>query len=473
MNGNVACAPWRFQQARCLNHISSVADQMRKPSCRAAVVGLLIVAGPQRSSPTIAAPIRNKPAKSDSADARPPEVTAAIRKFEAGDPEQAFELLKRLGVSHPELPPPRVMLANMYFSESQPAKGRTELELAVTEAPDDPEPHLIFGDLAAGERRWSDAELQYAEGKRLLDTFDGPDSRRKSLAAQHLSGIAMVAEGRRQWDVAEEQLTKLIALRPSQPAVHQRLAAARYAQGKADEAFAGLQRAAQAAPKLLPAELVMAQIAQRSGKLDEAKSWLERAADALPKDARPQIALASLSWDAGDYAAADEHARAAERIDPASIDAKYWRGAIARYLGKADEAQRYLEQVVQSAPEHMQATGQLAALLADHDKKTEQQRALTLAQLYAKAAPRSPEAAMVLGWANLRLGQLEEAERLLKLAASSGTVTRDAAYYMAVLAQRRGRADEARDLVAKSLSGEGPFAYEQPARRLLAALEKK
>jgi len=421
-----------------------------------------------------AAPIRNKPiGPQNAADARPAEITAALEQFEAGKPDEAFELLQQASTQHPELPPPRVMLANMYFSENRPVNGRAELERAVLEHPTDPEAHLIFGDLAATERRWSDAELQYAEAARLLEKFDGPESRQESLTVQHLSGMALIAEGRAQWDIAKKFLTRLLGVRPAQPGAQQRLAAARYAEGDADGAFAGLQQAAKSDKKALQAELTMAQISQRAGKPDDAKSWLERAVAALPNDVRPHVALASLLWNQGDLSAADEHARAAEKLDAKSNDVKYWRGVILRYLGKSDEAQRYLEQVVQSAPEDFQAASQLAALLAGKQKRDEQQRALKLAQLNAKAAPRSAEAAATLGWAHLRLGQVDEAERLFKLAASSGNISRDGAYYMAVLAQQRGRADEARDLVGRAISSEGPFAYQKEAQQLQSALQKK
>jgi tetratricopeptide (TPR) repeat protein len=424
-------------------------------------------------NPVVAAPIRNKPMGSqETAIRRPPEADAALQKFEAGQLDQAVKLLEQASAKHPELPPPRVMLANMYFSAGRAPQGRAEIERCVLEYPTDPEPHLILGDLATTERRWSDAELQYAAAERLLESFDGPDTREQSLRVQHLSGTALVAEGRAQWDIAQQQLQKLIELRPAQPGAQQRLASARFQVGDADAAFAGLQDAAKTDKKLPPAELVMAQVAQRAGKPDDAKAWLERAAQARPDDARPHIALADLHFGQSEFQEADQHAQAAEKIDSKSTEARFWRGTILRYLGKLDEAQNYLEQVVQEAPDHLQATTQLSMLLASREGAPERQRALKLAQLGAKAAPRSPEVAATLGWASLRLGDLDEAERLFKLAASSGSVSRDAAYYMAVLAQKRSRNSEARQLVSQALDSPGPFAHESDAKRLQTSLEK-
>src|SRR5260221_9228202 len=96
-----------------------------------------------------AAPIeRNPTAAGPTSEKRPPEVLEAIKRYEGGDPEKAFELLKAASGKYPNLAPARVMFANMYISDRQKTAGLRQLELAVIEAPDDPEAHLIFGDIA-------------------------------------------------------------------------------------------------------------------------------------------------------------------------------------------------------------------------------------------------------------------------------------------------------------------------------------
>src|SRR5262245_30194308 len=91
----------------------------------------------------------------------PEQVRRAIAAFQRGDQDGALRWLKRAQKEHPDLAPAEIMLANMYFSNEQFAKGRELLEQATTMHPTDPEPHLIFGDLAWREQRLSDAQLQY------------------------------------------------------------------------------------------------------------------------------------------------------------------------------------------------------------------------------------------------------------------------------------------------------------------------
>src|SRR5207253_1170194 len=98
---------------------------------QAAIIALAIVGVHYVSLSAMPAPIRNKPVTPQNpADVRPAEITEALTRFEAGKPDEAFKLLEEASPKHPELPPARVMLANMYFSESQPASGRAELERA-------------------------------------------------------------------------------------------------------------------------------------------------------------------------------------------------------------------------------------------------------------------------------------------------------------------------------------------------------
>src|SRR5262245_38024298 len=94
------------------------------------------------------------PAEPDAPEPPPlAELQRAIEAFRQGEFEAAHEWLKKARQKQPGLAPAPVMLANMHFSEDQPVAGRSLLEQAAAEFPDDPEPPLIFGDLAWRERR--------------------------------------------------------------------------------------------------------------------------------------------------------------------------------------------------------------------------------------------------------------------------------------------------------------------------------
>src|SRR6266446_4622431 len=160
------------------------------------------------------APIEQRPsASAEPATARrPQEVLDAIKRFQGGNTAGAFELLKTASAKYPNLAPPRVMLANLFISERQRAQGLEQLELAVIESPDDPEAHLIFGDIAGFDRRMSDAEAQYETGKALLAKYTADAGRKAALNSQCYLGLANVAKMRSQWDKAEKLLSTLLEM---------------------------------------------------------------------------------------------------------------------------------------------------------------------------------------------------------------------------------------------------------------------
>jgi Tfp pilus assembly protein PilF len=117
-------------------------------------------------------------------------VQEALAAFRQGDLETTLNRLRQAQHEHPELPPAEVMLANMYYSHDELQKGRQALEQAAVEHPTDPEPHLIFGDLAWREQRWSDAQVQYERGGKLTASFTGSTQRKQQLKVRALAGLA-------------------------------------------------------------------------------------------------------------------------------------------------------------------------------------------------------------------------------------------------------------------------------------------
>jgi len=197
-----------------------------------------------------AAPIE-LPSSDDGAATHPAEIRAAIEMFEQGDVNGAFERLKTSAADYPHLPPPRIMLANLYFSSDNYAAGRLSLEQAAVEHPEDPETLLILGDLLIRERRWTEADALYGRGEALWKEFKGNKDRRQELEGRLCAGLAAVAEARTQWELATTRLKRWIEVAPKKMAAHQRLGRAYFMLKREKEAFAEFQLAtANATPGL-------------------------------------------------------------------------------------------------------------------------------------------------------------------------------------------------------------------------------
>src|SRR4051812_37946020 len=84
--------------------------------CCQTLAGLAFAVGILFSAAAKAGPIERDPTSTGAtSEKRPPEVLDAIKRYEGGDAEKAFELLKSAAAKYPNLAPPRVMFANMYF----------------------------------------------------------------------------------------------------------------------------------------------------------------------------------------------------------------------------------------------------------------------------------------------------------------------------------------------------------------------
>lgn len=449
----------------------SYSGAMRR-RCFCGIYGVLAaLAGFLASTSVMAAPIERNPTAvtgGATSEKRPPEVLDAIKRYEGGDAEKAFELLKAAGAKYPNLSPPRVMFANIYFSDRQKAAGLRQLEIAIVEAPDDPEAHLIFGDIAVFERRVSDAEAQYEAGRSLLSRFTGDAKRKAALSAQCQLGLASVAKMRGKWDIAAKQISQLLETQPDNATARQRLAEALLANGKPDDALKQLEAAVKANDKLPPSAMLMADLYRQMGKTKEAVEWLTRAEQEAPKDLRVRLGMADYYFGDGQLDKASSEFDAAAKIDPQSIEAKIGRGMVARFRGDLVTARKELEAVLEKAPSNLAASNQLILIAADENDDKKLAKALDLAIANLKSMPQNPEAEATLGWVCFKLGRIDEAERHLQAATAAGVVSRDTGFYLAKLLYARGQRGEALDFLRKAVEGRGPFAHADDARKWLA-----
>ena len=395
----------------------------------------------------------------------PTEVGKAIAAFHKGDLEGTLRWLQRAQEEHKELAPAKVMLANIYFSNEQPAKGREALEQAVVMHPADPEPHLIFGDLAWRERRLSDAQVQYERGGQLTSKFTGSPERKRQLEIRALAGLGNVAEARGQIQAAHKYFSALIALEPKHPHAHYRLGVVLFSQGRPDEALAEFREAAKLLETAPSAPLTLADLYTRAGDAEKGQRWIEQAIDESPKDIRPLLAMARWQLEfRNDPQVAAEVVDRAAKLDSESSEVRFFRGLIAWCQGDHTQAEKMFESIVLAEPGNATANCYLAAVLAEQNDADRRRRAWEVAQLAAATNARAVDTAATLGWVAYHRGELEQAEQQLQLATSAGGVTRDTNYYLARTMFRRGQIAKAQQALRQALAAEGLFIHLREAR---------
>jgi len=243
--------------------------------------------------------------------------------------------------------------------------------------------------------------------------------------------------------------------------------------GRIDEASAALEKyltlpAAEPEAGLrgrTQARLLLSQLAERQGRVDDALAWLDRIEDGEAREAiqlrrtmllaragrvdearallhdlpatnaaaarRKLIAEAQLLRDLGRYDEALQVYGDAARRFPQDPDLAYEQAMTAEKAGRFDQMERLLRDLIVRFPDYAHAYNALGYALADRGQDLPQARELILRAL--ALAPDDPFIQDSLGWVEFRLGNLDEARRVLQAAYASRPDTEIAAHLGEVL----------------------------------------
>jgi tetratricopeptide (TPR) repeat protein len=253
------------------------------------------------------------------------------------------------------------------------ADASTQLEILTNEAPTYPEGWLLRGSLEFQSKKLDDAQAslqRYA----ALATSNG-QARGRAQAAVLLSQIAE-SKG----DL-EEALRVLDAVPATQ-----------------DPARLQNRRAA---------------LLAKQGKLDQARALIRAIPEREPHDAREKInAEVQLLRQAKQYQAVYDTLQSALAASAQDPDLLYELATAAEKLGRPDEMERLLRQLIASHPTYHNAYNALGYSLADRNLRLPEARQLI--QKALEYAPNEPYIVDSLGWVEFRSGNLTEALRLLQ-----------------------------------------------------------
>jgi len=420
-------------------------------------------------SGVLAAPIRPHVKVPPVADGheRPVEIIEALARFKEGDIDAALDLCKSAARQYPFLPPPRLMLANMYLTGGRPDEGRTVLERAAAEHPDDPEVFLIFGELLASENRMTEAAVLLEKAAALLTKFNRDATRKSQLALRLIKTQATTAEARGDWEAAQKHLAAWRRLAPSDAQAANRLGRALFYIERPREAFTELREAAKLSDELPAAEVSMGLLYERAKDRDRAARFMARAVESAPKSYPTRVGVAQWCWDTGQMGELAAHANAALAIDPRGAAAHRLRGLAAMAQNAADTAQTHFETALASDPGDFTSADYLALILAEKSDKESQRRALELATLAARTFAGRNDAVITLAWVQLAQGDAPAANRTLRGVDWRRSLSRDSAYRAARIAGAVGDTASAKKLVQTALESGGPFLNEREAVRWL------
>ena len=326
----------------------------------------------------------------------------ALLMQQDGDAEGALKLLEKNPPQDGEVAPV-LLRARLLQSLNRGDEALPLLKKSIRQYPDDKRLGLTYARTLIEQNRMAEAKTQFAS---LAEQYPEDDELRFSLALISLEG--------KNWDEAQGYLEELIERDSHVDSAHLNLG--RIAEERNDPQGA-LAEYALVGPgnDYLPAQLRQADILVSHGRADEASKKL-----AAARDAQPDYAIQLYLIEAETLAANNQTDRAwnvlqqALKQYPDDLNLLYSRAMLAEKRNDLQQMERDLRAIIQREPDNAMALNALGYTLSD--RTTRYAEAKVLIQQAYDLNPDDPAVLDSLGWVNFRLGNLDEAERLLRQA---------------------------------------------------------
>src|SRR5262249_9027806 len=153
------------------------------------------------------------------------------------------------------------------------------------------------------------------------------------------------------------------------------------------------------------------------------------------------------------------HLAAAQKLEPMARETKFVAGRVAQFTKDYAAAVTIFEELVKDHPSYGIATANLAMVLAESGDLNGKRRAVELAEGYAKQNPRLAEARALLGYCLFKAGRTADAEKVARSVAGLGSISPDAAYFLAKILSDRGATEDAQKIAKAACESKDTFVY--------------
>lgn len=215
---------------------------------------------------------------------------------------------------------------------------------------------------------------------------------------------------------------------------------------------------------------LLGEVLSRSTKDEEAALHYREATRVNPQWITPWLNWATLSLSKQNQDMAIQIVQEALKTNPDSEELHMLLASAHSEQGRVDLAIMAYEATLRLNPRNLLAANNLAVLLVDHKgDPASLQKAFGLSREFEKEAPH-PLFLDTLGWVRLKMGQQEEAIRLLKDAVAKSPDMSILNYHLGIAFVRSGQRGEARTYLSKALKSPNPFEGRREAEQALAQL---
>ena len=200
--------------------------------------------------------------------------------------------------------------------------------------------------------------------------------------------------------------------------------------------------------RLVEVQVRRASLLAREGKVAQARALIHRLPEKTPEDARLKVmAEAQVLRDAKLWADANNLLAQANQRYPDDVELIYEQSMMAEKLNKLADMERLLRRVIALKPDHQHAYNALGYSLAERNVRLPEAR--TLIKKALELSPGEPSITDSLGWVEYRLGNRDEAIRLLR-DAYRGQPDAEIAAHLGEVLWVSGQADEARRVLREA-----------------------
>ncbi len=377
-----------------------------------------------------------------------------------GEINLAKDSFERAVALYPEQVDAKRSLALLDSRSGRHQQARARLEDLLKQRPHDVTALDMLMTLDVVTKNWQEAERTLA---RLRQVSGGKQP------------VALLAEGRlyeaqRRLSEASLAYEQAVALAPNESEPLLALVQVEVALGRATRSKARLESILASNKDHPFAHGLLGEVLSHSQLYEEASSQYREATRVNPKWVSPWLNWATLSLSQRKPDVAVQIVQEALATNPDSEELHMLLASAHSEQGQFDRAITAYEATLRLNPRNLLVANNLAVLLVDHKgDPASLQKAFSLSREFEKEAPH-PLFIDTLGWVRFKMGQQEEAIRLMKEASAKSPELSVLNYHLGIAFLHSGNRAEARAYLSRALKNSDPFEGRREAEQALAQL---